>query len=97
MPDFCVPALRVKVSPLSRMIFQKSNEAILYNGAHGGKPMAKVQLKVERVTGRVRYYPVGENAQHVLQLTKKKTLSELDVEALKALGCEIERLPEAKR
>lgn len=28
----------------------------------------------------------------LVQLTKKKTLSELDVEALKALGCEIERV-----
>ena len=53
---------------------------------------AKVTLEVKSVTGRVRYYPVGENANYVLQLTKKKTLSELDVEALKALGCEIERI-----
>lgn len=49
----------------------------------------KVTLEVKAVTGRVRYYPVGENANHVIQLTKKKTLSELDVVALKALGCEI--------
>jgi hypothetical protein len=55
---------------------------------------ARIQLKVKSVTGRVRYYPIGENARHVLQLTKKKTLSELDVEALKALGCEIERIVE---
>ncbi len=54
----------------------------------------RIQLKVKAVTGRVRYYPIGENAPHVLQLTKKKTLSELDVEALKALGCEIERVVE---
>ncbi len=54
----------------------------------------RIQLKVKSVTGRVRYYPTGENAKHVLQLTKKKTLSELDVEALKALGCEIERIVE---
>jgi hypothetical protein len=40
----------------------------------------RIQLKVKAVTGRVRYYPIGENARHVLQLTKKKTLSELDVE-----------------
>lgn len=53
----------------------------------------KVKLEVKAVTGRIRYYPVGENAKHVLQLTKKKTLSELDVEALKALGCEIELAP----
>ena len=53
---------------------------------------AKVTLEVRSVTGRIRYYPVGENSQHVLQLTGKKTLSELDVEALKALGCEIERV-----
>jgi hypothetical protein len=51
----------------------------------------RIQLKVKAVTGRVRYYPMGENAKHVFQLTKKKTLSELDVEALKALGCEIEK------
>lgn len=54
----------------------------------------KITLVTKAVTGRVRYYPVGENAVHVLQLTKKKTLSELDVEALKALGCEIERIKE---
>jgi hypothetical protein len=54
----------------------------------------KVQLKVKSVTGRIRYYPTGEMAPHVLQLTKKKTLSELDVEALKALGCEIEKIIE---
>lgn len=53
----------------------------------------KVTLEIKSVTGRIRYYPIGENAKHVLQLTKKKTLSELDVEALKALGCEIERIP----
>lgn len=52
----------------------------------------KLILEVKAVTGRVRYYPIGENARHVLQLTKKKTLSEQDVEALKALGCEIERI-----
>jgi hypothetical protein len=56
----------------------------------------KIQLKVESVTGRIRYYPVGENGKHVLQLTKKKTLSELDLEALKSLGCEIEKLLENK-
>jgi hypothetical protein len=54
---------------------------------------AKVTLEVKSVTGRVRYYSVGENAKHVLTLIKKKTLSELEVEALKALGCEIERIP----
>ena len=53
---------------------------------------AKVTLEVKAVTGRIRYYPIGEHAKHVLQLTKKKTLSEQDVEALKALGCEIERV-----
>ncbi len=53
---------------------------------------AKVTLEVRSVTGRVRYYPIGENAQHVFDLIKKKTLSELEVEALKALGCEIERI-----
>lgn len=55
---------------------------------------AKVTLEVKAVTGRVRYYPVGENAKHVLTLIKKKTLSEIEVEALKALGCEIERIPQ---
>ena len=54
----------------------------------------KVQIKVQAVTGRVRYYPVGENAKHVLALTRKKTLSEIDIEALKALGCEIEKVAE---
>lgn len=53
-----------------------------------------IQLKVKSVTGRIRYYPIGENARYVVQLTKKKTLSELDVEALKALGCEIKRIVE---
>lgn len=52
----------------------------------------KITFEVRAVTGRLRYYPVGPNAPHVLQLTKKKTLSELDIEALKALGCEIERI-----
>jgi hypothetical protein len=49
----------------------------------------RIQLRVKAVTGRVRYYPIGDNSAHVLQLTKKKTLSELDVDALKALGCPI--------
>jgi hypothetical protein len=53
----------------------------------------KVVLEVRAVTGRVRYYPVGEAAPHVLALTRKKTLSEIEVEALKALGCEIEKIP----
>ena len=52
----------------------------------------KITLEVKSVTGRIRYYPVGENAKHVFTLIKKKTLSELEVEALKALGCEIERI-----
>jgi len=52
-----------------------------------------VQVKVKSVTGRVRYYPVGPMAQAVLDLTKKKTLSEIEIEALKALGCTIERVP----
>lgn len=56
--------------------------------------MARVQVIVKSVTGRVRYYPVGENGKHVLALTKKKTLSEFEVEALKALGCQIERVPD---
>ena len=55
---------------------------------------ATIQVKVKAVTGRVRYYPLGENGKHVRQLTKKKTLSELDVEALKALGFTIERIKE---
>lgn len=55
--------------------------------------MAAVQVKTKAVTGRIRYYPVGPNAPHVFQLTKKKTLSELDLEALKALGCTIEKVP----
>ena len=58
--------------------------------------MATVQVKVKAVTGRVRYYPTGENGKHVRQLTKKKTLSELDLLALKALGCEIEQIKEDK-
>lgn len=52
-----------------------------------------IQVQTKAVTGRVRYYPVGENAVHVLTLTKKKTLSELDLEALKKLGCVIEKVP----
>jgi hypothetical protein len=55
--------------------------------------MATIQVKTKAVTGRVRYYPVGENAPYVLTLIKKKTLSELELEALKALGCTIERVP----
>ena len=51
-----------------------------------------IQVKVKSVTGRVRYYPLGKNGEHVRQLTKKKTLSELDLEALKALGCKIEQV-----
>jgi hypothetical protein len=57
--------------------------------------MVVVQVKVRSVTGRVRYYPVGEQAKHVLALTKKKTLSELEIEALKALGCQIQRVPDS--
>ncbi len=56
------------------------------------KSMAVVQVKTKAVTGRIRYYPVGPSAAHVIQLTKKKTLSELDLEALKALGCSIDRV-----
>lgn len=55
--------------------------------------MGKVQMKPRSVKGRVFYYPVGENAKHVLTLIRKKTLSELELDALKALGCEIERVP----
>lgn len=56
--------------------------------------MTTVQVIVKSVTGRLRYYPVGESAKHVFALTKKKTLSELEIEALKALGCQIERVPD---
>ena len=52
-----------------------------------------VQVKVKSVTGRARYYPIGPNAKAVLTLTKKKTLSELEIEALKGLGCSIEKVP----
>lgn len=52
-----------------------------------------VQVKVKSVTGRVRYYPIGDSAKAVLPFTRKKTLSELKIEALKALGCTIERVP----
>jgi len=49
----------------------------------GIKILVRVDMRpsfeVKAVTARVRYYPIGENAKHVLQLTKKKTLSELDV------------------
>lgn len=54
--------------------------------------MAKIQVQTKSVTGRVRYYPVGENAPHVFILIKKKTLSEQELEAFKALGCTIERV-----
>lgn len=57
----------------------------------------KVVLEVRAVTGRIRYYPVGDNAKHVLQLTGKKTLSELELEALKALGCEIALVKPARK
>lgn len=53
-----------------------------------------IQVQVKAVTGRIRYYPTGKNGAHVRQLTKKKTLSELDLEALKALGCTIEKVKE---
>lgn len=53
----------------------------------------KVQVKPRTVKGRVLYYPVGQCAQHILALTRKKTLSELELEALKALGCTIEKVP----
>ena len=56
--------------------------------------MATVQVKAKAVTGRVRYYPVGENAKFVFTLIRKKTLSELELEALKALGCQIEKVPD---
>jgi hypothetical protein len=49
----------------------------------------KITLQVKSVTGRGRYYPVGEAGKQVLILTGKKTLSEIEVEALKALGCEL--------
>lgn len=52
--------------------------------------MTKVTLEVRSVTGRVRYYPTGEMGKHVLTLTGKKTLSELEVDALKALGVKLE-------
>ena len=52
-----------------------------------------IQVQTKAVSGRVRYYPVGEMARHVIQLTKKKTLSELDLEALKGMGHRIERVP----
>jgi len=55
--------------------------------------VAVIQVQTKAVSGRVRYYPVGESAPHVIQLTKKKTLSELDLESLKALGHRIERVP----
>ncbi len=56
--------------------------------------MEPVVLKVivRNVTGRVRYYPTGENSQPVFELIRKKTLSELELEALKTLGVRIERL-----
>lgn len=54
--------------------------------------MEKVQVKAKSVKGRTFYYPVGENAKYVLILIKKKTLSELELDALKALGCTIERV-----
>jgi hypothetical protein len=54
---------------------------------------ATIQVKVKSVTGRARYYPVGPNAKAVLALIKKKTLSELEIEAFKALGCTIEKVP----
>jgi hypothetical protein len=61
--------------------------------------MAQIVLKVfvRRVTGRVRYYPTGENAAHVFALIKKKTLSELELESLKALGVLITTVQEDLR
>lgn len=55
--------------------------------------MAKIQVKPRTLNGRVYYYPVGESAKHVLLLIKKKTLSELELDALRALGCAIEKVP----
>lgn len=49
----------------------------------------KVALQVKSVTGRRRYYPVGDMGKQVVTLTGKKTISELEVEALKALGVEL--------
>ena len=49
-----------------------------------------VRLEMKSVTGRVRYYPVGDAGELVKTLIKKKTLSELEVDALKRLGVKLE-------
>ena len=55
--------------------------------------MERIQVKARSVKGRIFYYPVGDSAKHVLVLIKKKTLSELEMDALKALGCTVEKVP----
>lgn len=45
-----------------------------------------IQIEERAVYGRFNYYVVGEFAQAVQMLTKKKTVDMQDVRALEALG-----------
>lgn len=43
--------------------------------------------------GRIYYYPIGKTKNDVLRLIRKKTLSELEIECFRALGCTVEVVP----
>ena len=49
-----------------------------------------VTVEHRTVYGNEMFYPIGEGAEHVQQLTGKKTVDVLDLRALQALGIEID-------
>ena len=53
---------------------------------------ATIKVIAKSVKGRIFYYPVGENAKFVLTLIRKKTLPELELDALKSPGCSIDKV-----
>ena len=48
-----------------------------------------VTIETRTVYGNEMIYPIGEGAEHVQQLTGKKTVSIDDLRALQALGIEV--------
>ena len=49
-----------------------------------------VTVEHRTVYGNEMFYPIGEGAEHVQQLTGKKTVDIDDIRALQALGIEID-------
>jgi len=67
---------------------------LFFNLDYKGKLIMKLQVKIKNIYGVKRIYPVNDTAGLLTGLTGHKTLDDRAINIIKALGYEIEVMPE---